>query len=230
MIIYQPTEGYCYNSDTIFLYHFIRRIGLRGTVLDVGTGSGILALLAKRDFDVEVDAIELQERFVQYAKINAQANKLPLHIYLGNFLHMRFAKRYDYIITNPPFYHTGVLRSKNPMVDMARYSGHMPFEEFVKKANQILKPKGALIFCYDAKQTQELIEKLSRYKFTLETMQFVHPNSDKDATLVMMHAKKSSKSLCKVVPPLIVFEDGEYRQETKEIFKEVGVHSIKCHI
>ncbi len=230
MIIYQPQEGYCYNSDTIFLYHFIRRFPLRGNVLDVGTGSGILALLVARDFKAQVDAIEIQEHFVHYAKINAKANKLPVTVYLGDFLHMHFAKRYDYIITNPPFYHTGVLRSKNPIIDKARYSGHMPFEKFIKKANQILKPKGGIIFCYDAKQTQTLLMHLSANKFTVEAMQFVHPNAQKEASLVMIYAKKSSKSLCAIVPPLIVFENGEYREETKRIFEEVGAYSIKCHI
>ncbi|BCD68088.1 tRNA1(Val) (adenine(37)-N6)-methyltransferase [Nitratiruptor sp. YY09-18] len=230
MIIYQPQEGYCYNSDTIFLYNFILQFRLFGDVLDVGTGSGILALLIKRDFHANVYAIEKQEKFVEYAKINTKANKLPIHLYLGDFLHMNFSHKFDFIISNPPFYHKDVIRSKNKMIDTARYSGHMPLEKFLQKANTILKPKGSLIFCYDAKQIQDIITKLTYYKFNLEVMQLVHPHKDKDATLVMIKAKKSSKSLTKILAPLIVFENGEYRPSTHAIFKRVGVHSIKCKV
>ena len=230
MIVYQPLQGYCFNSDTIFLYDFISRFRLHGEVLDVGTGSGILALLIKRDFDAQVYAIEKQEIFVSYAKINANANKLPLHIYLGDFLHMHFSHKFDFIVSNPPFYHKDVIRSKNKMVDTARYSGHLPLEKFLQKANTLLKPKGSVIFCYDAKQIQDIITKLSQFKFNIEAMRFVHPSADKDATLVMINAKKSSKSLARTLAPLIVFEDGEYAKSTEEIFKRVGVHSIKCNI
>ncbi len=232
MVIYQIEDGYCYNSDTIFLYDFISRFNLFGNVLDVGTGSGILALLIARDYPkCQVNAIEFQERFVEIAKINAKANKKNIEIYYGNFLHMLFEKRFDFIVSNPPFYHEGVLRSRYENLDKARYAGHLPIDKFVKKANSLLKPKGALIFCYDAKQIQSVIATLHAYKFTIEVMKFVHPNRKKDANLVMIYAKKSSRSLCQVLPPLVVFgDDGKYRDETNEIFKRVGVHSIKCQI
>jgi len=45
MIITQPKNGYRYNSDTMFLYDFIREGGVRGEVLEVGCGSGVLGLL-----------------------------------------------------------------------------------------------------------------------------------------------------------------------------------------
>ena len=231
LIIYQPQKGYCYNSDTIFLYHFIRSFDIKGEVLDVGTGSGILALLVARDFpQASVSAIEPQERFVEYARINAKANKKDITIYLGDFVHMVFGKKFDFIVSNPPFYHKNVLRSKDKMIDKARYSGFLPLDEFFKKASSILSPKGMLIFCYDAKQIMDIISKLTLYKFNLERMKFVHPNDQKAATLVLVAAKKSSKSLCKIEPPLIVFENGRYAKHTQQIFKEVGVHSIKCQI
>lgn len=231
MIIYQPLHGYCYNSDTIFLYDFISQFPIRGEVLDVGTGSGILAILIARDFKkAKVNAIEIQENFIQYAKINAKVNKKDINIYFGDFLHFAFEKKFDFIITNPPFYHKDVLRSKNKMLDIARYSAHLPLEQFLLKANRILKPKGALIFCYDAKQIQDIIYKLTIYKFTIEKIRYIHPKKEKGATLVMIYAKKSSNSLTNTLSPLIVFENGKYRSEVENIFKKVGVHSIKCEI
>jgi tRNA1(Val) A37 N6-methylase TrmN6 len=230
MVIYQPTKGYCYNSDTIFLYDFISNFPIKGRVLDVGTGSGILALLIKRDFKAEVAAVEIQEEFVSYAKINSKANRADIQIYYGNFLHLIFDKKFDFVVSNPPFYHKDVLRSKNKMLDTARYCGYLPLRDFIKKVNSILKPKGGFIFCYDAKQIEEIIALLEDFKFNIEYMKFIHPKKDKEASLVMIYAKKSSKSLCKILPPLIVFENEKYAKESEEIFKRVGVHSIKCEI
>ncbi len=232
MVIYQPKEGYCYNSDTIFLYDFLTNFELKGEVLDVGTGSGILALLIARDYPkVRVSAIEMQEHFIQIAKINAKANKKNIQIYYGNFLHMIFEKKFDYIVTNPPFYHTGVVRSQNERIDQARYSGYLPLEDFLKKSLQILNPKGRLIFCYDAKQLQIVLAKLERHQFKAEVIRFVYPSAHKDASLVMIMAKKCSKAMSKILSPLIVFgQHGKYQESTQKIFKKAGVHSIKCEI
>ena len=232
MVIYQPKRGYCYNSDTIFLYDFISRFPLKGEVLDVGTGSGILALLVARDFErAKVSAIEIQEHFVQFAKINSVVNKKNITIYFGDFLYMEFEKRFDFLIANPPFYHHNVLRSKNEMVDTARHCSHLPFSKFLQKANRILKPRGGILFCYDAKQIQDIIYQLKWYKFTIEKMRFVHPYRNRAASLVMVYAKKSSKSLAQIMEPLIVFkENGEYQESVKKIFERVGVHSIKCEM
>jgi len=49
MLLYQPESGYCYNSDSIFLYDFIDSFKPKGRVLDVGAGCGVLGLLVARD-------------------------------------------------------------------------------------------------------------------------------------------------------------------------------------
>ena len=61
MLLYQPDEGYCYNSDSIFLYGFISRFEPKGKTLDVGAGCGIVGLLVARDFPaVTLEAVEKQ--------------------------------------------------------------------------------------------------------------------------------------------------------------------------
>ena len=47
MNLFQPKNGYCYNSDTMFLYDFTTKFNIKGDVLDVGGGCGVLGLLIK---------------------------------------------------------------------------------------------------------------------------------------------------------------------------------------
>ena len=77
MILYQPESGYCYNSDSLFLYDFISSFKPKGKVLDVGAGCGIVGLLVARDNPkVELEAVEKQVIFVEYARHNARVNKI----------------------------------------------------------------------------------------------------------------------------------------------------------
>jgi len=105
MLLYQPESGYCYNSDSVFLYDFISSFKPRGKVLDVGAGCGIVGLLVARDNPkVNLEAVEKQEAFVEYATTNARVNKIENKIHKKNFLELDEDEKYDYIISNPPFY------------------------------------------------------------------------------------------------------------------------------
>lgn len=48
MLLSQLKDGYRYNSDSIFLYDFIKKRGFKGVVLDVGCGCGIVGALLKK--------------------------------------------------------------------------------------------------------------------------------------------------------------------------------------
>lgn len=67
--------------------------------------------------------------------------------------------------------------------------------------------------------------------FHLESLQFVHPKISKDATLILVYAKRNSKSLTKILKPLIVFEEnGDFTSEVQEIYKKSSTYSIKVDI
>ena len=76
MFLYQPTKGYAYNSDSIFLYTFISTFKPKGRLLDVGCGVGIISLLLTRDFLVETTIIDKQNVMLKYAKHNYSINNL----------------------------------------------------------------------------------------------------------------------------------------------------------
>ncbi len=61
-------------------------------------------------------------------------------------------------------------------------------------------------------------------------VQFVHPKSDRAASLVMVHARNGSKSLMKVWEPFISFDGDEFSQKAKEIYAKAKAQSIKCQI
>lgn len=231
MLLYQPMTGYRYNSDSIFLYDFISSFEPRGRMLDVGAGSGVVGLLVQRDNPrVILEAVEKQAAFVIYARKNAEVNHIPYLVHQTDFLDFEDDTGYNYIISNPPFYHDGAERSQDGMIHQARYNIHLPLEKFVKKVAALLSPQGHFIFCYDAQQFALICGALERVKLRVVDVQFVHSKRDRNAFLVMIHARKNSKSLMKTWPPLISFEGTGFSQKAQEIYSKARTHSIKCQL
>ncbi len=230
MLLYQPDGGYCYNSDSILLYGFITSLAPKGRMLDVGTGCGIVGLLVAKDCDVQLEGIEKQSLYVEFARRNAQINHIDYNIHEGDFAEFHDSKGFDWIVSNPPFYHEGSARSENPMLHQARYNVHLPIEIFVRKIAKLLTPKGQVALCYDARQFVQLCKAFEDTVLRVVNVQFVHSKLDRPSTLVMIHAKKNSKSPTNVLPPLITFEDEKYTPAVQEIYERAKVHSIKCPI
>ena len=236
MLLYQPNNGYCYNSDTHFLYNFIKENlkkfkNVKGKVLDIGSGSGILGLLVCRDLEkLELNQCEVQDKFEQLSNINSKNNKIENTLFKGKFQEINFDKEFDICISNPPFYHCDVVKTENENIKIARYNDSLPLEDFIKKTAKILNQNGKFFFCYDVKQINDIIILLNKYKFNIESLQFVHPKKEKEASLILVYARKNSKSLTKVIPPLFVFEKGEFTQDVLDIYTKCSTHSIKVDL
>ena len=231
MRLYQPLSGYNYNSDSLFLYDFINKFSPKGNVLDIGVGCGILGLLVARDNPkVKLFGVEKQAEFVAFAKKNAQENAQEYTLYEGDFVEMSQEQKYDYIISNPPFYPEGTRQSEDAMLRIARYNTSLPLDSFFQKVSRLLKPHSHFIFCYDPSLFGEICVALERVKMRVVDVEFVHPKKDKPASLVMIHARNGSKSMMKVLPPFVSREGSEHSQRAKKIFAKAKTESIKCRL
>jgi tRNA1Val (adenine37-N6)-methyltransferase len=170
------------------------------------------------------------KRFSKSLFKNASTNGIITTLYQGDFTTLDFEKEFDICVSNPPFYSSSVIKSENENLRIARYNDAMPLEKFIQKSALVLKQNGKLFFCYDVKQLNDIILFLNKYRFNIEAMQFIHPKSDKEATLVMIYARKNSKSLMVVNPALIVFENESFTPYVQSIYAKTKTHSIKVEL
>ncbi|MCK5294468.1 MAG: methyltransferase [Arcobacteraceae bacterium] len=236
MILYQPQKGYCYNSDTHFLYDFICANlqifkNIQGELLDIGSGSGILGLLIAREYKkLNLNSCEIQDNFAFLTTKNAKINNINLNLYHTSFVENSFEKEFDIVVSNPPFYPSSVVQTSNENIKIARYNDNLPLDIFISKTSKILKPLGKFFFCYDVKLLNDIIILLKQNNLNIESLQFLHPKKDKKSTLVMVYARKNSKSLMDILPPLIMFDGDNLSSKVEQIYKKCDTHSIKVEL
>lgn len=116
------------------------------SVLDIGTGTGIIALmLAQRSTAEQIDALEIEESAYEQAVENFESSPwgdrlFCFHAGLDEFIDDP-EDEYDLIVSNPPFFSEDY-RSENEQRDMARFQEAMPFEDLIEAADLLLSENG----------------------------------------------------------------------------------------
>lgn len=93
-----------YFSTPIFL-DFLKEKNLAGSrVLDVGTGSGALAMSAKKQGAATVVGLDINPAAVETARRNAAANDLQIEFLESDLFEKLPAQHFDFVLINPPYY------------------------------------------------------------------------------------------------------------------------------
>ena len=102
-------------------------------ILDIGAGTGLLSLmLAQKCADVVIDAIEFDKDAAQQAAENITASpwKNRINVLEGDARNYPFSRKYDLIISNPPFFNDSLL-SNDESNDMARHTLHLSYHDLL---------------------------------------------------------------------------------------------------
>jgi release factor glutamine methyltransferase len=96
---------YAPQDDTDLLVEALRAAAIPAgaRVLDIGTGTGALAIAAIRAGAAEVTGVDVSRRAVWTARVNAALRRLPLRVRLGNALEVIADERFDLVLANPPY-------------------------------------------------------------------------------------------------------------------------------
>ncbi|WP_435975669.1 HemK2/MTQ2 family protein methyltransferase [Streptomyces sp. Qhu_M48] len=116
-------------------------------VLEIGTGTGALALQAAR-LGARVTAVDVSWRAVVTARLNAARRRLPLRVVHGDFASAVAGSRFDLIVTNPPYVPApgGGLPARGPerAWDAGR-NGRIVIDRICTRAPTLLRRGGVLL-------------------------------------------------------------------------------------
>jgi tRNA1Val (adenine37-N6)-methyltransferase len=138
------------------------------SVLDIGTGTGIIALmLAQRSHAEQIDALEIDDEAYEQAVDNFENSPWSdrlfcFHAGLDEFVEEP-EDEYDLIISNPPFY-TEDYKTEDEKRDLARFADAMPFEDLIEAAALLLSEEGLFSVIIPFKEEENFIGIANEYE------------------------------------------------------------------
>ena len=139
-------------------------------VLDVGTGTGLIALmLAQRFPAANIVGIDIDEASIEQAKENVKNSVFyqQIEVRKQDFLDLHsFSKKYNLIVSNPPFYVEETLGG-NDARDTARHATFLPFEKLVYNTAHLLEEGGLFSVIIPYKSAPDFISLCAQNGFYL---------------------------------------------------------------
>jgi tRNA1Val (adenine37-N6)-methyltransferase len=225
MVIEQNTEGYRYSIEPFLLADFVR-LQAGNSVLDIGTGCGVIPiLLAQRQPDIKVTAIEVQESLYTLAVKNTRHNQLGERVQTihGDFLKVAPTlekQTFDWAVSNPPYRKADTGR-KNPNEEkaIARHEISLNLASILELSAPLLKPGGKIALAYPPLRLNETLSEMKTWGLTPSRLRFIHGSRQADAKIFLVEGVKGYKPDCVVEAPLYVYENkNSYTEEMKLIY------------
>ena len=138
------------------------------TILDVGTGSGLIArMLMQRFPEAEVEGIDIDEAAVVQARgngVNAYLSSLQeWPMVLGTCPN---GKYYDLVVSNPPYFQNS-LKNPDKGRELARHTDSLSYEELLAHSERLLTMHGQLAIILPADAEQEICTLAARHSLYL---------------------------------------------------------------
>ena len=144
------------------------------SALDIGTGSGCIAITLAKNTNAKITAIDVSEDALQVAKENARINEVEINFLQQDILQTTSLPKTDVIVSNPPY----VLKSEKEKMqqNILQYEPHLalfpPDKEpllFYRKIGNLavksLNCGGKLYFEINEQYGIEILEMLSKIGF-----------------------------------------------------------------
>jgi tRNA1Val (adenine37-N6)-methyltransferase len=191
-------------------------------ILDIGTGTGLIALmLAQRQTKAQIDAVEIDKDAYTQAQENFLNSKWAnrLRVYNTAIQEFRSDKKYDFIVSNPPYFENSFL-AKGDKRNLARHNDSLKSKELLESVSKLLKPGGvfSLILPFDA--CKVFIEEALVNTLYVNKVCNVYPTSNSDIKRVLLEFSFIKKELFEEEITIEPIKRHEYSQEYINLTKE----------
>ena len=227
--IIQNKDGFCFGMDSVLLSDFAKEIKKNSSIADLGTGTGILAiLLSGKTQDTQIVGVEIQKEVAEMANRSILLNNLKNRIQIicediKNLKAKYEQGSFDAIVTNPPYKKvgTGKINKKDKKI-ISRHEITANLEDFISISNYLLKDQGSIYMVHRPERIADIFVLLRKYKLEPKILRLIYPNVEKSPNLILIKAVKNAKPFLKVEKPLIVYtNEGNYTDEILKIYNKI---------
>ncbi len=197
-------------------------------VLDIGTGTGLLGLMyAQKNSLANIEAIEIDEDAYTQAKENVAASPFAERI---NVIHddvkrFTFSKKYDCIISNPPFYEKEI-SSDNEKKNIAHHHLGFVLEELLGIIKGNLSSSGTFYLVLPFKRSEEIKKIILKQALFVSKIVFVKQSMKHSYFRMMIAGKLRQEGHPEtLIEEISIWDDQQqYKEEFKELLKDYYLH------
>ncbi|WP_312812438.1 tRNA1(Val) (adenine(37)-N6)-methyltransferase [Sedimentibacter sp.] len=224
--IIQNKKWFCFGMDAVLLTNYCD-IKNNSTVVDLGTGTGIIPILlsGKRNYS-KAYAIEVQEEVAGMARRSVMLNNLQdkievLNIDLKDVLNYLQPNSFDAVISNPPYKlnNSGIINPSDKKA-ISRHEIMCSLEDVISKAASLLKQYGRFYMVHRPDRLADIMCLLRKYRLEPKQIRFVHPRAAEKPNMILIRASKNGNPELKFDPPLYIYgEDGKYTKDVYDMYQ-----------
>ncbi len=193
------------------------------SILDIGTGSGVIALMLAQRSNATIDAVEIDNDAYQQALKNISESPWKnrtnvIHSSIQEYV-KSCTKKYDLIVSCPPYF-LNSLKAPDKKRRLARHTDSLSFEELISGALRLLKPEGKFctIIPFDSFKLFSdiaLIEGFHTVKITE-----AEPKAEATPVRVLLEMQREKMPCIKNKIPILDKEGKNYTSEYIELTKD----------
>ncbi|MDR1055587.1 MAG: methyltransferase [Prevotellaceae bacterium] len=214
--IHQDSTAMKVGTDGVLLGTWVT-IGNAERILDIGTGTGLLALmLAQRNTQAVIDAMEIDALACRQAQLNVRNSPWPERINMLCSSFQKFSKeyhqRYDLIVSNPPYFNNSL---KSPVIqrNIARHSDSLSYIDLITGVKKLLKDSGRLAVVLPVDEGGVFIRQSIENGLYCCRRLNVKPNANKPVKRVLLEFANQTQSCSEQT---LCIETGEHHNYTPE--------------
>ncbi len=192
------------------------------TILDVGAGTGLIALMLAQRSSAKITALEIEQNAASEARENAASSPWKDRI---EVLHTSFqeftqttSEQYDLIVSNPPFFSNAIKAASNERT-LARHNDSLSFEDLILNSLGLLHENGSLAVITPADAFDILNDQARINRLFLKRLTRIHPKPSKMANrLLVQWTKKEQDAEIKEIN--IYQNDGSFSEDFIELTRD----------
>ncbi|MEO8109079.1 MAG: methyltransferase [Ginsengibacter sp.] len=147
-------------------------------ILDIGTGTGLLSLMIEQKYNSIIDAIDIDNNAVMQATENFQASPWSqyLHCYHEDVLNLTSATKYEFIISNPPFFENDLL----PQTEGKKNSKHankLNLQALIIATDTLLKNPGCFGILLPYSRVEYFEEEVKKYSLFVNEKLYIRQSA-----------------------------------------------------
>lgn len=205
-------------TDGVLLGAWITDSGKQA--LDIGTGTGLIAImLAQKISDMVIDAIEPHD--AAYLEACENFTNSPWnsrlhchHITLQNYSPSR---KYDLIVSNPPFFKAAVASPESGRAQ-ARQASYLPPEDLLLHTDRMLLPEGSFQVILPENMAQAFILTAGQHHLFLKKQTLVYPDEHKPVNRRLMEFSRHRQDVS--MSELYIRENNAYSEDYLRITRD----------